>query len=122
MRTAQASSLGPSGQPVALDVAEDVGQAHVPAIKPHGQARVIEAEGVQERGVQVMHLHRLVHGEVAEVIGGAEAVPALEPAAGKPDGEPVRVVVAAFATLGRWQLQLASVRSFLPSFRYIIVR
>ena len=51
----------------------DVGEAEVAALEAVGQLRVIEAEEVQHRGVQVVDVDRVLDGVVAEFVGAADA-------------------------------------------------
>ena len=53
---------GPSGQDIFDDVAVNIGQSEVAALKAVGQARVIEAEQVQQRRIEVMDVHGIYHG------------------------------------------------------------
>ncbi len=65
-----------------------------------GEAGVVEAEEVEDRGVQVVDVHAVLLGAEADGVGGAEEGAALDAAAGEPGGEAVGVVVAAGAALG----------------------
>ena len=60
---------------------------------------VVEAEQVQDRRVEVVDVDDLFDGLVAELVGGAEAEPALHAGAGEPGGKPLGVVVAALRAL-----------------------
>ena len=51
------------------DLAADVGQAEVAALEAVGQPRVVEAEQVQDRGVQVVDVDLVLDGVEAEVVG-----------------------------------------------------
>ena len=51
------------------DVAVDVGQAEVAAGVAVGQPLVVEAEQVQDRGVQVVDVDLVLDGVVAVVVG-----------------------------------------------------
>ena len=81
------------------DFAVDVGQAHVAAAEAVGESLVIDAQEVQDRGVEVVDLDLVLDGVVAVVVGGAVDGAAFDPAAGQPDGEAVGVVVAAVGSL-----------------------
>ncbi len=50
---------------------------------------------MQHRGVEVVHVHRILHRVVAELVRGAEGDAGLDAAARQPDGERARVMVAA---------------------------
>ena len=66
-----------------------------PAGAGEGERPVVEAEEVQERGVVVVVGDDVLDGLVAELVGRAVDVAALEAAAGQPHAEAVGVVVAA---------------------------
>ena len=53
------------------DVAGDVGQAEVAAGVAVGEAFVVEAEQVQDRGLQVVDVDRVLDDVEAEVVGAA---------------------------------------------------
>src|SRR5262249_28265647 len=80
--------------------AVDVGQAHVAAAEADGQPRVLDAEQVQHRRVQVVDLDAVFHHLVAPLVRLAVGHPALYAGAGEPDAEPVLIVVAAVVALG----------------------
>ena len=82
------------------DIAVDVGEAEIAAGVVVGEALVVEAEGVEEGGVEVVHVDRVFHGAVTEVVGGAVGESTPDAAAGHPDGENVRVVVTAIVVFG----------------------
>ena len=69
----------------------------------------VEAEQVEDRGVEVGDVAAVGDGVVAEIVGRAIGLAAFDPAAGKPDGESVWVVVAAVLALrARGPAELAS--------------
>src|SRR5262245_1934915 len=78
-----------------------VRQPSVDPIMPDRELQVIDAEQVEEGGVEVVDVGGViaVGGFVAEVVGGAEGEAGLDAAAAEPVGEAVGVVVAAFAAL-----------------------
>src|SRR5687767_3810404 len=84
-----------SSQPFAHDAATHVGQAEVAALEAIGEAQVVEAEQVQERGVEVVDVDGVARDAPADVVGGAVDVPTLETAARHPDREGEGMVVAA---------------------------
>lgn len=73
----------------------DISQAEIPALVAVGEPFVIHAQTVQECGVEVVHVHFVLLGEVAKVIGRTVDDPRPDAAASHPNGEAVRVVVAA---------------------------
>src|SRR5438552_789196 len=88
-----------SGQDVLDDVSVDVRQALVAALMEVGQFLVIEAQAVQDGGVDVVDVGLVLDGLEAELVGGAVADAALDSAAGHPHREAIRVVIAARLTL-----------------------
>ena len=72
-----------------------VGEAEVAASVAIGQPLVIEAEQMQHRSVQVMHVDRLLDGPITELVGRSINRSPFRAAAGQPASEPVMVVVAA---------------------------
>ena len=86
-----------------------VGQAEVAAGVAVGELFVVEAQQVQDRGVQVVDVDLVLDRLEAELVGRAVDVAALDAAAGQPHGEAVVVVVAA--------VDLAGVRARLAAAR-----
>ena len=76
-------------------MAVDVGEPPLDAVVVVRKPGVIEPEEVEERGVEVGDRLHLLHGLVAEVVGGTVVVSPSHPRARQPDGEPGGVVVAA---------------------------
>ncbi len=81
-----------------------VGQAAIDPVVANGEPLVIDSQQVQHGGVNVVNLGGMIAVErfVAPFVGGAVTHARLHPSAAKPVGEYVRVVIATFATLGRW--------------------
>ena len=77
-----------------------VRQAEVAAAVTVGEAGVVEAEEVEEGGVEVMDVDFVFDRFVAELVGVAEGLAPLYPAAGQPHGEAAAVVVAALGPFG----------------------
>ena len=73
----------------------DAGEAGVEAAEGVGEAFVVDAEDVEDRGVEVAEVDRVFGDVVAEVVGAAVFDAGLHAAAGEPDGEAAAVVVAA---------------------------
>src|SRR5258708_4099836 len=63
-----------------------IGQAEVAATVAIRQPFVVEAHEVQDGGVQVVDADALVHGAMADLVGGAVAGAALRAASRHPDG------------------------------------
>src|SRR5579883_857028 len=79
-----------SGEQFANDPAVDVGQAHVAAAVEIGQERMVEAQQVQDRGVQVVDVDLDVDGSVAELVGHPVSMAPSDAPAGQPGGETAR--------------------------------
>ena len=47
----------------------DAGEPHVEALELEGQAAVVDAQAVQDRGVEVVDVDRVLDDVVAEVVG-----------------------------------------------------
>ena len=85
----------PSRQQLRHDIAMHIGQAEIAALEAIGQLGVVEAEQVQDRGVEVVDVD-FVGGRVeAELVGLAESCSRFHAAAGQPHAETIRVMVAA---------------------------
>src|SRR3981189_2252323 len=86
-----------------MDPPLDVGQPHVSSGVSKGQPLVIEPEQVQDRGVQVVDVHRVLDGLVTEVVGPAVGDARLHAPTGQPEREPLVVMVAAVGVLAVWR-------------------
>jgi len=84
-----------SRQNVFDDMSMYIGQAAFDAVVVEAQAFVVEAEQVEQRGVEVVDCRHVFDGFVAEFVGGSVAESALYACSGEPDGEAGGVVVAA---------------------------
>src|SRR6202021_1969914 len=58
-----------SGEDRSHDVAADVGQAEIAAGVAEGQPLVVEAECVQDRRLQIVHVHAVFDDMEAQVVG-----------------------------------------------------
>ena len=72
----------------------NVREAVVPAFVTVGELEVIHSQQVQERGVEVVHTHRVAGDVVAEVVGRSVHDAGLEAAAGRPNREAAGMMVA----------------------------
>ena len=81
----------------------DIGQSSINAIVTDGQALVIDAQQVQHGGMDVIDLCRVIAVQrlVAPLVAWAIGNPTLNPTATEPIGKDIRIVVPAFASLGR---------------------
>jgi hypothetical protein len=83
------------------DAAFDVGQAEVATAVRVGQLFVVEAELVQDGGVQVVDVNFVLNGRESKVVGCAVNRATFDAASGYPHREPVRVVVSTVTALRR---------------------
>ena len=92
------------GQDLFDDVSMDVGEPAVDAVLAEGESFVIDAEEVENGGVNVVALRGIgpVEGFVAPLIAFAVGHSTLDSASREPVGEYVGIVIAALAALGRW--------------------
>ena len=88
-----------SCEQVVNDPAGDVGQPHVAAAMEVSQEPMVEAQKVQDRGVQIVNVDLVLDGRVSEVIGRAVGLAPLDSAAGHPGCETARAMVATLAVL-----------------------
>src|SRR5258706_9265836 len=77
------------------------GEFGVEALEFDGEAFVVDAAEVEERGVEVVHGDYVFRRAVAEFVGVAVGDAALDAAAGEEDREGVDVVIAAVALAHR---------------------
>ena len=75
------------------DVALDVREAIPTSLVLEGQPLVVDAEQVEQRGLEVVDVHRVAHDVVPELVGLAVRDAALHAAAGHPDRERSRMVI-----------------------------
>src|SRR5262245_55404235 len=75
--------------------AADVGQAEIAPLKPVGELRVVEPHQVEDRGMQVVHVHRVLNHVVAEFVRRADRDPFPDSCACQPHREGAGVMVAA---------------------------
>src|SRR5688500_5637099 len=76
-------------------LAMHVRQPEVAALEAEGEFGVVEAEEVEEGGVQVVDVDLVLGGVEAELVGLAEGEPRFDAAAGQPHAEAVGMMVAA---------------------------
>ena len=73
MKTEEGGALEPSDR---ITTSVDVGQAEVAAGVAVGEGLVVEAEEVEDRGVEVVDVDLVLDGLEAELVGGAVDVAA----------------------------------------------
>ena len=74
-------------------MAMNVGQAEVAALIPVGQTFVIDAEHVQDGGVEVVNMDPVFRDVVAVIVRGSMGIPGLSPATGHPNRVATGVMV-----------------------------
>src|SRR5258706_15366684 len=88
-------SIKSLGDEVVDYVPGDVGQAEISTAVMVSEFGVVNPQQMQNRCVQVVHVHRFLSHLEAEIIGGAVDESAFDAAAGHPHREGERVVIAA---------------------------
>ena len=76
-------------------------QAEIPAAVPIRQLGMVESHEMQNRRVQVMHIHPILNGMYADIISGSVSQPPFDPTPGHPDRKSGVVVIAPFGPLSR---------------------
>ena len=87
-------------------------QPEAPALVTVGEALVVDAEQVQDGGLEVVDVHAAVGDVVAEVVGFAVDVAGPGAAAGHPHGKATGMVVAAVVVVGEPALREAGTAEF----------
>ena len=82
-----------SGYDFLYDLSVNVSQAEVTAVIAIGESLVIETQLMENGGVEVMHMDLPFHGVVAIGVSISMGDPWFESTSGKPDSEPVRIVI-----------------------------
>src|SRR5258707_14414214 len=91
------------------DFAADIGEAEVAALELEREPRVIDAEQVQDRRVEIVNVHRIAHDVVAKIVRLAVQRAAAHAAAREPDGKAAPVMIA--PVVRRLELALAVSRA-----------
>ena len=73
----------------------DSGEPYIESLELGGEAEMIDAEEMEERGLQVMHMDRVFHRAVPEFVGGTVGHAAPDSAAGEEKREPEDMMVPA---------------------------
>ena len=84
--------------------AVDVGQSVSSSLVLEGQSAVVDAQAVQQRGIQVVDVDGVFQDVVRVVVGGAVRQSRLDAGSGDPGREASRMVVAAVVGLGQSSL------------------
>ena len=89
-----------------------IGEAVVPSLEEVSELLVVDPELEKDRRMEVVHVHRVLRDVVAEVVGAAVGHAGLDAAAGHPEGEATRVVIAAINVAGQLALAVGSASKF----------
>ena len=79
---------------------EYAGESHVETLEFIAQATVVDAQTVQDGGIQVVDVNGVFDDVVTKVVGLAIDHAGLDSAAGHPDGKTLRMMVAAIVFTG----------------------
>ena len=71
------------------------GQPHVESLKAYGEAMVIEAELMQDSGMKVPHVYRVLDGPETELVRLPVNTTGAEATSGQPHREGIYVMIAA---------------------------
>ena len=80
-----------------MDVAVYISKAEVTAVVAVGELLMVEAELMQDGGMEVVHVHLALHGVVTVFVGITIGKTRFEAASGKANGKTIRVMIAAGA-------------------------
>src|SRR2546425_4902907 len=83
-RQATSRTPPPSPQDLTYHAATDISQPKVPTLKAIGQAGVVDAQTVQNGGLQVVDMNRIFQDVEPEVICLSDHLAGLDAATGKP--------------------------------------
>src|SRR5262245_47174128 len=87
-------------RPLHLRVADyGIGQRIGASFMREREPFVVQTEGMEQRGMQVVDAHDLFHGLAAEFVRGTVDISLLEAATGNPQRESLPVVIAAIFSL-----------------------
>ena len=70
-----------------------IGEAEIPTGVAVSELLVVEAEETQDRGMQVVDVHRLLHGFESELVRRPVYLATLHPATGHPQSKSIVVVI-----------------------------
>ena len=82
----------------------DIGQAEVTALKLIGQALVIDAQKMQDCGIEIMNVDRIFNDVVAKIVRTAVGRAGVDSGPGHENGEAPTVMVATIIILGEGTL------------------
>ena len=84
----------PDGMKTRRHLPRDIGEPEVPPLETVDQPFVIQPEQVQDRGVQIVDVDRVLHHSPSEVVRLPNDRPPFHAATGQPQGEGQRMMIA----------------------------
>src|SRR6185312_17479357 len=99
-----AARAASSGQDPPDYLTRHIREPIIPALVLVGQPLVVDAEEMEDRGVEVVDVDAVGGDAVAERVGGAVGDARLDPTAGRPGGEAPGVMIAAVVVGGEFPL------------------
>src|SRR5437588_399482 len=94
----------PSRQQLRHHLAGHVGQPKIPTLEAVRQLEVVQAEQMQQRGMEIVDVNGVLDNAPADVIGLADDLPALDAAAGHPDAKGKGMMVPTTDALEAWSI------------------
>ncbi len=94
--TILADLVDQSGADAVHNFAVDIGQAILPALITKGQPRVIDAAQMQQRGLHVVNMHRILGYVPSKVVGSSVRCTCLHTTASHPPAECSAEMIATF--------------------------
>jgi hypothetical protein len=101
-----------SDQQILDDVSMDIGETVAAALKAEGQFRVVDAQAVQQRGVQVVDVDGILGDVVAVVVRAAVCLASFDAASGQPQAEATRVMIPTVVIFCETSLAVHSAAEF----------
>ena len=83
----------------------DTAETFIQPVVIEDETPVVEAEAVQQGGVEIVYTDSIFDGVITKIIGCAIGSATFDAASREPDRKPIRTMVAArfFRLLGKWQ-------------------
>src|ERR1051326_170338 len=106
-----------SGQDALDDFAGNIGEAIVATLESESQAGVVEAELLQDGGLEIVHEDGVVGDVVTVIVGGAVGDAWFDSRAGEPHGEAAGVMIAAVVVPGEFALGIIGPAEFASPHR-----
>lgn len=93
-----------SGEDGLNDLSVYVGEPKATALVAVGQSFMVDSEDVQQGGLEIVNVHRVLCHVVAEVVGGTVTRSWLDPGPGHPESKTARMMIPAIVGLGELSL------------------